>query len=471
MKMKTMKTQTTISMNSNISEAEISKQANAIFQQAERRVSQRQQKALFDDSDGAIESNPNWLNQTIWTNDNLFVLKGMNSGSVDLIYLDPPFNSNKDYEGVVGTEGATASFKDTWTLDDTDIHYIAELEAESKLKGISAGEWHLIQHARFNHSPSMASYLCMMSPRLKEMKRVLKSTGSIYLHCDPTASHYLKGLMDFIFGRDSFRNEIIWEYPRARPGGKQFAKLHDTLFWYSKGKEWKFDKDKMQVPVSKEALKTKRIVRKDGSVWERKRDTKDMGTVWQITFPTRTKERCGYPTQKPLALLHRIIKASSSEGDVVLDPFCGCATACVAAEQLGRQWIGIDVGELAFGLVKSRLIDSNVSMQVVNKIANRFDPPARDDFGKLPKYNCLENKIKLKGIQDNICVLCGHTLIEQAMSVDHIYPRSKGGSDHISNLQLIHTGCNSIKGQGTNEEAMKKIREKCLMRVGWMGAK
>ena len=148
----------------------------------------------------------NWNNRTIWTGDNLLIMRGMNSESVELIYLDPPFNSNRTYEAPIGSEAAGASFKDAWTLDDVDVHEHGELADRNP------AAYSVIEAARQAHGKSMQSYLIFMAVRLMEMHRLLKPTGSIYLHCDPTASHYLKLLMDAIFGRKQFRNEAVWGY-------------------------------------------------------------------------------------------------------------------------------------------------------------------------------------------------------------------------------------------------------------------
>ena len=169
----------------------------------------------------------NWTNQTMWTGDNLPIMRGMNSESVDLIYLDPPFNSKANYAAPVGSPAAGAEFKDTWTLQDVDIAWLDLIEQK---------------HPRVNRvidaamTDSDKSYLIYMAPRLLEMRRLLKPTGSIYLHCDPTMSHYLKLVMDAIFGRQNFRNEIVWCYTGpGSPGMRQFNRKHDTLFWYSCG--------------------------------------------------------------------------------------------------------------------------------------------------------------------------------------------------------------------------------------------
>ncbi len=177
----------------------------------------------------------NWANQTIWTADNLDVLRGMNSESVDLIYLDPPFNSNRDYAAPIGSEAAGAAFKDTWTLSDIDVAWIGLIaEKEPNLSAV-------IDVAGLSHGKGMKSYLVMMAVRQLEMRRLLKPTGSIYLHCDPTASHYLKGLMDTVFGSDNFRSEIVWRRSNAHNKlSKQYGPVHDSLLFYSRGNRFTF---------------------------------------------------------------------------------------------------------------------------------------------------------------------------------------------------------------------------------------
>ena len=204
---------------------------------------------------------PNWANQTIWTADNLDVLRGMNSASVDLVYLDPPFNSNKDYAAPIGSEAAGAAFKDTWTLSDLDEAWHNEI-ADRDLPLYKA-----IEASSHTHGDGMKSYLIMMALRLLELRRVLKETGSVYLHCDPTASHYLKALMDAIFGTDNFRNEIVWCYaPSGRAPKYGFHRKHDTLLYYSRGEEPVFFHQ--YTPMNPKTLKTYNLTDEDGRVYK-----------------------------------------------------------------------------------------------------------------------------------------------------------------------------------------------------------
>ena len=205
--------------------------------------------------------------------------------------------------------------------------------------------------------PYNFAYLAYMAIRLLECHRMLRGGGSIYLHCDPTMSHYLKTTMDCIFGEANFRNEIIWGYEKPRPSKNMWRRNHDIILFYA-GKGHTFHL--IRVPTLDGRFeKRKPFKRPDGSIWVPKEAGKQAGSWWYDipSFSTRmtAKERTGYPTQKPLALLERIIKASSNEGDMVLDPFCGCATTCVAAERLDRKWIGIDRDKTAYDLVQERL--------------------------------------------------------------------------------------------------------------------
>ena len=246
---------------------------------------------------------PNFKNHTIWTGDNLPIMRGLNSESVDLIYLDPPFNSNQDYAAPIGSKAAGAAFKDTWTLDDVDRLWLLLLRDKDPVL------YHVIEGARLVHGNGMASYLSMMAQRLREMKRVLKPTGSIYLHCDPTASHYLKLLMDAVFGKDSFRNEIIWHYRKWSTGKYSFQKNHDILLFYGTEKGRTFNQIYMERAASTlKRFGSGKIVsgygedgRRIPSTTEGESDGVRQDDVWQIGRVAPIKRI--YLTQKPIALL------------------------------------------------------------------------------------------------------------------------------------------------------------------------
>ncbi len=452
-------------------------------------------------------SEPNWKNQTLWTGDNIDVMRGMNSESVDLIYLDPPFNSNRDYAAPIGSEAAGAAFKDTWTLDDLDVAWHGQVaEQEPGLASV-------IEAAGFSHGRPMKAYLIMMSIRLLEMKRLIKPDGSIYLHCDSTAGHYLKIVMDAIFGQAQFRNDIIWRRQPAKGlATRNMPTNHDLLLRYAMsdrasyhvqyvphdpeyvrknyrhveeatGRRYRLDNlvnpNKNRPNLTYEFLGVHRVWRwtrermeqayaegkvvqtAPGRVPQQKRYLDEsrgrpIDSLWYDIPPVQgsSKERTGYPTQKPLALLERVIKASSEPGDIVFDPFCGCATACVAAEKLERKWIGIDISPRAAELVRVRMWKE---LGLFYGGVHRTDTPQRTDLGELPPYSAPSNKQQLYGAQEGRCTGCLTWFPFRNMTIDHVVARSRGGTDHIENLQLLCGACNSTKGAGTQEELVTKL--------------
>ena len=396
--------------------------------------------------------------KTIFTGDNLPIMRGINSESVALIYLDPPFNSKANYAAPIGSEAAGAEFKDTWTLNDVDAAWLDLIEAKHPALN-------RVIHAAMSDSDK--SYLIYMAVRLLEMHRILKDSGSIYLHCDPTMSHYLKLVMDTIFGKQHFQNEIIWCYERGSRRKSQFGRKHDVILFYSKTKNYVFDSDAVRVERRKTHMKVETDL--EGRTWQVKKDAKsgkvyrystDVGVLcpdWWIGIQQlnrNEKERLGYPTQKPLALLDRIIKASSNEGHVVFDPFCGCATTLVAADRLQRDWIGIDISAKAAELVVERIRDDQ---GLFEDIVARTDIPKRTDLGNIPRYNAPENRTRLYGEQGGNCNGCGTHFESQHLEIDHIIARSVGGTDHIENLQLLCGHCNRIKGDRGQEYLISRL--------------
>lgn len=323
---------------------------------------------------------------TLYYGDNLDILRDyIKDKSVDLIYLDPPFKSNQDYNVLFAEQNGSRSaaqikvFEDTWRWDlAAEAAYKETVEAGGRVsQAMQAFRMYL-------DNSDMLAYLSMMAPRLVELKRVLKSTGSIYLHCDPTASHFLKLLMDAVFKVDNFRNEIIWCYDRWISISGSFQRNHDVIFRYSKTKNDIFnvireidDKRKKTLDRGyttnllhsgerqlivykgsehKENIKKLIKKKKFARVLYREPEGNPLKDWWTINIiHPKAKERLGYPTQKPEKLLERVINASSNEGDVVLDPFCGCGTTIAAAQKLNRHWIGIDITHLAITLIKYRL--------------------------------------------------------------------------------------------------------------------
>ena len=352
---------------------------------------------------------------SLYYGDNLDILRRyVQDESADLIYLDPPFNSNQTYNVLFqerdGSQSASQikAFGDTWHWDETAARsYEETVEAGGQVAEAMQAFRKLLG------TNDMLAYMSMMAPRLLELRRVLKPTGSLYLHCDSTASHYLKLLLDSIFGPIYFRNEVIWKRTSAHNDPKRYGRNTDTIFYFSKDEHWTWNKQFTK--HDEDYLARFRHTDEDGRIWtdgdltakglsgggyeyeykgvkslwrcppetmERldregrlhftsrggiriKRyldDTKGvpLQALWDDIPPinSQSQERLGYPTQKPVALLERIIQASSNEGDVVLDPFCGCGTTVAAAQKLGRRWIGIDITQLAISLIRYRMEDS-----------------------------------------------------------------------------------------------------------------
>lgn len=308
----------------------------------------------------------------LYYGDNLDVLRRyVKDESVDLVYLDPPFNSAKDYNVLFlehdGTRSAAQvqAFQDTWEWDEGAARAYHELVEG----GGSVSE--AMQAFRLVVGESdMLAYLSMMAPRLIELRRVMKPTASIYLHCDPVASHYLKILMDAVFRPVNFRNEVIWRYRRWPTTARQFQKMHDVLLFYSRepnaGRTFNVLYGYEQLAESTIRTYGTKKQKADFSSGHRKPSVEEeeskgppLSDVWEVSIiPPSGKERLGYPTQKPEKLLERVVLASSKEGDVILDPFCGCGTAVAVAHRLKREWIGIDVTHLAINLIKRRMKDA-----------------------------------------------------------------------------------------------------------------
>ncbi|MDR1360805.1 MAG: HNH endonuclease [Rickettsiales bacterium] len=390
------------------------------------------------------------MKNTLYTNDNLYVMNGMNSQSVDLIYLDPPFNSKRTYSAPIGTKAAGASFKDMWTWKDIDESYLETLA--DKYPEMAT----YIASVGSSHSKAMMAYLTYMAQRIIEMYRILKDTGSLFLHCDPTASHYLKQLLDIVFGKQNFMNEIIWYYKNASRGKKKFAKSHDVIFWYSKdNSKYTFYRDDILVPF--ESGMTEWRYSRGGQAGKEMPKGKTPDDVFVLpSLNAMDKERTGYPTQKPLALLRKIILTATAKGDVVFDPFCGCATACVAAQQLGRKWIGIDIEEQAVKVLIDRLSDDAglFSDFIATKI-----PPKRTDVREEPITD-KSVKERLYADQDGKCNACGVEMRIVDFEIDHIIPRTKGGGDYYENYQLLCPHCNRTKGDRPMEYLRTKIKHR-----------
>ena len=384
------------------------------------------------------------------------MLRGINSATIDLIATDPPFNKSRDFHATPDSLAKGARFEDRWSWD-RDVHP----DWVDAVKDDWPAVWSVIDTARVAAGEDMAAFLCWLGVRLMECHRVLKETGSLYLHIDHTAHAYAKCLLDGIFGRANFQNEVVWEYGLGGSSKRQWSRKHDTLLFYTKSGQYYFDKP--TVPATSQRLKGQEKGMKD--VWS---DIPSLNNM--------SNERVGYPTQKPLALYERIIKASCPDDGVVLDPFCGCATTPVAAERLERQWVGIDIWAGAYQMVLDRLQQEFLEVPKASEM-NRFSfgevhytttPPERTDYDETPLVPDLrlrtqrppepwerlsrEQIARILAVaqahpnaEGVICAGCGRVLEMEFMELDHITPKSDRGANHILNRILLCRPCNGRK--------------------------
>ena len=480
-------------------------------------------------------------NRTLFLEDNLPVLRGLDSDSIDLIATDPPFN--KGVPAFTGTTkaGQNVEFKDVWNWDeDVHVNWINDLRQRHPRL------FNMIHYANESAGDDMGAFICWMAVRVLEMHRVLKDTGSLYLHCDQTASHYLKAMMDAIFGRKNFRNEIIWKRTTAKSNASRGLPVNDDrILRYSKGDASVWNADAVRIPYDMDNLDEKtskkyRYKDSDGRLyrldnlsapaqdpssnltyevmgvtrtwrWTRERMQKAiedgivvqsrpgtvpslkrfldeqkgrmLSTVWTDINPLNSQatERTGYPTQKPLALYKRMIQASSNPGDMVLDPFAGCATTCVAAEQLGRQWIGIDIREESGDVIRERLeneVNGNMAWDAI--VRTPTTAPERTDGGepvapelavvgrkrnarRIPVSKLRGDLVERDGLRCQGCGWAPHQV--DYLQVDHNQPRSLEGSDEMDNLALLCDPCNRKK---SNKLTLHELRLDRASDGDWM---
>ena len=447
--------------------------------------------------------------------DNLEGLQKLASESVDLVYLDPPFNSKKQWSGVVqdSREQTKVAFKDTWTMGDIKPEWLNRIGAKEQYDALRE----VAEAVRATAGERAQAYILYMAIRLIEMHRVLKPTGSIYYHCDPVMSHSVKLLMDSVFGASNFRNEIVWYYAGPARVTKHFPRKHDTLFLYSKGKSVVFNKTYGPLPeyLHNRARKDPdgrlwvdqrlgelsdnkiRQMKKEGRVFEtqtgglrRKQYLDEMSgaqvnDVWELPIiNSQAEERLGYPTQKPEALLERIILASTNEGDVVLDPFAGSGTACAVAEKLNRLRIGMDLNETAAitsTLRLQKIMDERRDKKAaepllldgsedINLVLEQGAAESIKNAASLPDAESEETargahwraRLCEKALrrQHGRCMGCGMWSADSGeFECDHIEPKSRGGLLTEQNTQALCRKCNGKKGSGTMAKLWAGLEE------------
>ena len=462
-------------------------------------------------------------NRTLYFGDNLEILREkIPDETFDLIYLDPPFNSNRNYnvifkEGLQDSPAQVQAFEDSWHWTRETQEVFEELVGIRQSKAeINADIINLMQAMEklVGHN-DMLAYLTMMTVRLIKLRRVLKSTGSIYLHCDPTASHYLKIVMDAIFDKKNFRNEIVWHYRRWTNVSDRFKKMHDIILFYSKSDNATFNRIEIEPTESQRAVVErgynvnsvvkdgrkilqllvydKNIVdklvaegkinlSKYGNVVYRDSSLTEANDVWNIQYlHSQAKERLGYPTQKPEALLERIIKASSNEGDWVLDPFCGCGTTVSVAEHLKRNWVGIDITMLAINLIRHRLAkqypdikmfvdgrpkDLGAARALFKKDPFEFEYWALDLVSAVPAQS--KTKENMRGADKGIDGVIN--FIKDIENNKQVYGRLlvqvKGGGTHRNDIATLKGDVDREKADGgvfiTLENPTKPMREEAV---------
>ena len=487
-------------------------------------------------------------NRTLFEGDNLPVLQGLDDGTIDLIATDPPFNKGRDFHATPDSlAGKDAKFSDRWKWSDLHDTWMDDLQNAER----GAEVWEAVKFASRCYGEDMGAFLAFMAARLLEMRRVLKPTGSIYLHCDDTAGAYLRGLMDAIFDPKNLRGAITWKRAQSAAKGNQHAPRRwsrntDTILHYARSGEAKLIKTRpategeladtfpkvdndgrryrsnaplyrglsmgerpnlcfewrgyrnrdasgwrlSRARMDEEYAKGNIVIREDGEL-ERRSYADDyegvpLGNLWDDlpALAAQDSERTGYPTQKPLALYDRIIRASSNEGDWVLDPFAGCATTPIAAELAGRKWIAIDLWPDAHRVTQQRL-DEAATTGVLGKgkrgehqpamrgakVIHRTDVPARTDGGETaaaylatptaepsrPLMSKAEIKRRLLDRFGLQCWGCAFTAPdERYLELDHLKPRSEGGPNEIFNRALLCGPCNRDKSDGLTMAGLRK---------------
>ena len=505
---------------------------------------------------------PNFADRTLFIDDNLTIMRGMNSESVDLIATDPPFNKGvKAFTGVVKAgydqQGEPVSYSDIWTWGDVQQEWIEAIAQDHPAL------YRMIESANATSGDDMGAYLCWLAVRVLEMHRILKPTGSLLLHCDDTASHYIRAMLDAIFGSSNYLNEIIWKRRSGGSPSKKLSRIHDTIFYYGRSKKRTWNP--IQIPHDDRYISSSYKItdgrgtysRRNGDLMYNGRGAGEAALPWRGIDPSargragrhwhtptkgsmckfiqdhnlipdwpegypsvhqrldaldkaellyfsksgiprlkiylealggqdpgdifldipnitrESKEGTGYPTQKPLALYRRLVEATTNRGDIVLDPFAGCATTCVAAEQLERTWVAIDVNEEAKKVIYDRL-NKEVREQMAwfAKVTIATQPPRRTDGGEeaAPELTSVRSKpsgprLSVKDLRSKLlmrdgqrCQGCGwEPHYPDYLEADHKKPSSLGGPDALENRALLCNPCNRTK---SNKLTLTQLRQK-----------
>ena len=494
----------------------------------------------------------NFPDRVLYNMDNLDVLRGMNDATVDLVATDPPFNKKRNRAASAG------QYEDAWRWAD-DPSFQQERPDQwlwqpvhriwlDQIRDDNEGLFQVIETARTTQDDDTAAFLCFLGVRLLEMHRVLKPTGSIYLHCDHSANAYIRMVMDAVFGKDNFRNEVVWKRSQgAKNAAGRYHSEHDTIFYYVKSRqftwnpiyvpltpevidEWyryvdengeRYNVGDLQAPGAggyeyeflgvtrkwrhpesrmRELLEQGRIVHKS-TVATSKREVAGIkrylseskgallvGDIWQDIklLGRRSREATGSPDQKPVALYERIIAASSNPGDIVLDPFCGCATTPIAAHNLGRRWVGIDRREDAAYHVANRLLGLGINVneyraqqqalmpQLQAACEIRYVPPVRTDDGETapsrsPVYRRRKpatmrraEMLAILTAQWGIrCWGCGFEPPSvEYLDLDHLFPESEGGSNELPNRAPLCSPCNKRKSNTMTLTALRRLNKR-----------
>ncbi len=427
----------------------------------------------------------NFPDNILYEMDNLDVLRGMNSETVDLIATDPPFNTKRNRSGTAGFYvdnwrwGDTGILPDQWKWNEVHPVWLEEIKDENQVL------FEVIEAAGACHGQDIAAFLCFLSVRLLEMRRVLKPTGSIYLHCDHTANSYIRMVMDAIFGHRNFRNEIVWFYKTGGTSKRWFSRKHDTILFYAKSREYAFIPQKEKSYLAHKYGFSNIEINQDEQGFYTMVGMRD---VWDIpALRGNQPENTGSPDQKPLAVYERIIMASSNPGDLVLDPFDGCATTIMAARKHGRRWVGIDRRKDARYHAVCRM--ASITPGERKKLEQRLDlqdwlatqleryethwtaaAPERTDIGEtaappLPGVYLSNERSKLSHAQMHSmlwekfgcqCWACDFVAPwPEYLELDHVNPKSDGGSNHLDNRALLCRPCN---GKKDNRITLSKLR-------------